>query len=126
MVEMAAIAFVILMAGLAIFQLALALGAPLGHFAWGGQFRTLPTGLRVGSIVAIALYGVFSAIVLMRAGVLTAWPQQDWIAPALWGVVGYMGLGVVVNAISRSRPERLTMTPLVTVLLVLSLIVALS
>lgn len=126
MAGFAAIAFVILMAGLAVFQLALVLGAPWGHFAWGGQHRTLPKGLRIGSVVAIALYALFSSIVLMRAGLLPAWPQPEWIAPALWGVVGYMGLGVVVNAISRSRPERLTMTPLVTALLILSLIVALG
>ena len=126
MAAMAAIIFTVLMAGLAVFQLALALGAPLGHFAWGGQHRVLPRGLRIGSLVAIALYALFSAIVLMRAGLLPAWPNAGWVGPAAWAIVAYMGLGVVVNAISRSLPERLTMTPLVSVLLVLSLIVALA
>lgn len=114
------------MAALGVFQLALVLGAPLGHFAWGGQHRVLPKGLRLGSLVAIALYALFSCIVLMRADIWPFGPQQSWVGPAAWGVVGYMGLGVVVNAISRSRPERLTMTPLVAVLLVLTLAVALS
>ena len=126
MADTAAIIFTILMAGLAIFQLALALGAPLGHFAWGGQHRALPTALRIGSLVAIVLYALFSAIVLMRAGPVQAWPDAGWLDPAAWAVAAYMGLGVVVNAISRSRPERLVMTPLVAVLLALALIVALA
>jgi hypothetical protein len=126
MAAAAAITFSLLMAGLAVFQLALALGAPLGHFAWGGQNRVLPMGLRVGSLIAIGLYALFSAIVLMRAGLLAPWPDAGWVGPATWAVVAYMGLGVVVNAISRSRPERLTMTPLVALLFGLTLLVALA
>lgn len=126
MAATAATIFTILMAGLGVFQLALALGAPLGHFAWGGQHRVLPSGLRMGSLVAIGLYALFSIVLLMRAGVVSAWPDAGWLRQAAWGVVAYMGLGVVVNAISRSLPERLTMTPLVTILLILALLVVLN
>lgn len=126
MADAAAITFSILMAGLAVFQLLLAAGMPLGRFAWGGQHRILPRGLRIGSLVAIFLYALFSAILLMRAGLSPAWPSGDWVGPAAWGVAAYMALGVVVNAMSRSRPERLTMTPLVTILLALTLFVALA
>ena len=126
MAAAAAIIFTTFMAGLAVFQLALVLGAPLGHFAWGGQHRVLPRGLRIGSIVAIALYALFSTVLLMHAGLVPAWPEAGWVNPAAWGVVAYMGLGVVINAISRSLPERLTMTPLVAILLILSLLVALA
>ncbi|MBJ3784809.1 hypothetical protein [Devosia sediminis] len=126
MAAIAAIVFTILMAGLAVFQLALALGAPLGHFAWGGQHRVLPRGLRMGSLVAIPLYGLFSAIMLMRAGVMAAWPDAGWIGPAAWAVVAYMGLGVLVNGISRSLPERFTMTPLAGILFALALTVVLG
>jgi uncharacterized membrane protein SirB2 len=126
MATTAAIIFTIFMAALAVFQMALVLGAPLGRFAWGGQHRVLPSGLRIGSLVAIALYALFSAVLMMRAGLAPAWPDASWLHPATWAVTAYMGLGVVVNAISRSRPERLTMTPLVAVLLVLTLVVALA
>ncbi len=126
MTTAAASIFTLLMAGLAVFQLALVLGAPIGHFAWGGQHRVLPPGLRIGSLVAIALYALFSGIVLMRAGLVPTWPDAGWLNPAAWGVVAYLGQGVVVNAISRSRPERLTMTPLVTILVVLTLVVVLA
>ena len=126
MAQAAAIIFTVLMGALAIFQAALIAGAPLGHFAWGGQQRILPPGLRIGSAVAIVLYGLFALTLLMRAGLLAPWPDMSWIMPASWIILAYLALGVVVNAISRSLPERLTMTPLIVVLLVLGLIVTLS
>lgn len=35
---------------LSLFQLSLALGAPMGKFAWGGKYKVLPRNLRIGSI----------------------------------------------------------------------------
>ncbi len=122
----AALVFSVMMIGLGVFQAALVFGAPLGHFAWGGQHRVLPAGLRIGSAVAIVLYGLFALILLMRAGLVEPWPDMNWTTWASWIIVGYLALGAVMNGISRSLPERLTMTPLVLVLLVLALIVALS
>lgn len=126
MATTAAIIFTAMMGGFALFQGALVLGMPLGHFAWGGRHRVLPANLRIGSLVAIVLYALFALILLMRAGLLAPWPDMGWIAPASWIVVAYLALGVVVNALSRSLPERLTMTPLVMALLVLALMVALA
>lgn len=122
----AAIVFLALTALLAVFQLALALGAPLGHFAWGGQHRVLPQHLRRGSLVSIGLYAVFALVIAMRAGLVSSWPSIGWIVPAAWVLVAYLVLGTVMNAISRSRPERLVMTPVVLVLLACALVVALG
>jgi hypothetical protein len=121
----AAIAATVVLAALAVFQVALAVGAPLGRFAWGGQHTVLPRGLRIGSAASVVLYGLIGATLLSRAGVI------DWMSPqvasiAAWVVVAYFALGVVMNAISRSKPERNVMTPTVLVLAVLSLLVALS
>jgi len=44
----------------------------------------------------------------------------------MWVVFAYVVLGIPLNAISRSKPERYTMTPVVAVLAVLSLLVALG
>ena len=49
-----ALALTVILAALAVFQLALAAGAPLGRFAWGGSHEVLPPRLRVGSLVSIA------------------------------------------------------------------------
>lgn len=122
----AAIALSVILAGLAIFQLALAAGAPIGHFAWGGQHRRLPTALLIGSVVSIVLYAGFALVMLQLAGVLALLPNGDWLAIAGWVITFYLALGIVMNAISRSRPERLTMTPLVTLMAGLSLVIALG
>jgi hypothetical protein len=41
-------------------------------------------------------------------------------------IVAYSALGIVMNGISRSKPERYTMVPVCVVLTVLSLVVALG
>jgi hypothetical protein len=114
-----------MLAALAVFQAALVAGAPLGHFAWGGQHRVLPRGFRIGSVVSITLYAIFAMIILQRAGVIAALPAA--VANiGIWVIAGYLALGIPLNAISRSRPERLTMTPVVAVLFGLVLIVAMG
>ena len=111
----AAVVVLALLAALAVFQGLLVAGLPLGRFAWGGQNEVLPTGLRIGSAVSIALYAFFAVLVLQTAGVIS--PLPDGFADvAIWVLTGYFVLGIVMNAISRSRPERLTMTPVVTLL----------
>jgi hypothetical protein len=121
----AAIALTVILALLAVFQLALALGAPLGRFAWGGQHRVLPTRLRMGSLVSIVIYGLVAVLALDKVGLTDVVP--DVVSDiGMWVVFAYFVLGIPLNAISRSKPERYTMTPVVAVLAVLSLLVALS
>jgi hypothetical protein len=121
----AAIALTVILAVLAVFQLALVFGAPLGHFAWGGQHRVLPTRLRIGSLVSIVIYAVIAVLALDRAGAIDV--VSDSVSTVgMWIVFAYFVLGIPLNAISRSKPERYTMTPIVTLLAVLSLLVALG
>jgi hypothetical protein len=42
------------------------------------------------------------------------------------GITAYFALGIALNAISRSRPERLVMTPVVLLLAVSCLLIALG
>jgi hypothetical protein len=121
----AAIALTVILAILAVFQLALVLGAPLGHFAWGGQHRVLPRRLRIGSLVSVVIYAVIAVLALDRAGVIDV--VSDIVSTVgMWIVFAYFVLGIPLNAISRSKPERYTMTPVVAVLAILSLLVALG
>ena len=118
----AAIALTVILGILAILQLALALGAPIGHFAWGGTHRVLPTRLRIGSLVSIVIYAVIAVLALDCAEVIDVVP--DVVSTVgMWVVFGYFVLGIGMNAISRSKPERYTMAPLSAVLAVLSLLV---
>ncbi|MFT3722621.1 MAG: hypothetical protein QM773_03455 [Hyphomonadaceae bacterium] len=124
--DIAAIAFCVLLGGLALFQLALAAGVPLGRFAWGGGHERLPVNLRIGSLLAIAIYAIFAVIVLERAGLVSLLPYAPIAGIGIWIVLAYLALGVVMNAISRSKPERYTMTPLALALGVLALVVAME
>ena len=115
----------VLLGALAVFQALLVAGQPLGRFAWGGQHVVLPRGLRVGSAISIALYGAFAVLILCAAGALDVLPD-GFVGVAIWVLTGYFVLGIGMNAISRSRPERLVMTPVVLVLAVVCLVVALQ
>jgi hypothetical protein len=121
----AALLLTVLLALLAVFQLALIFGAPIGHFAWGGQHRVLPTRLRIGSVVSILIYAVIALAGLDRAGTVVVFPGA-FSAVAMWIVFAYFALGIVLNAISRSKHERYTMVPVTLALAVLSLLVALG
>lgn len=125
MTELYAILAAVILAGLAIFQAALAFGAPIGHFAWGGAHKVLPQKLRISSAVSIVLYGFFAAIILSRAGLIN-FGDAGLIGAATWILFGYFSLGVVMNGISRSKPERAVMTPVAASLAILYLLVALS
>lgn len=116
----------VVLAALSVFQLALALGAPWGRFAWGGQHeRELPVRLRVGSAVSIPLYGLFAVVLLDRAGLVDVLPAT-FSRVAAWVLFGYWVLGVIMNGVSRSKHERLVMTPVTIVLGACTLLVALG
>ncbi|OYW42879.1 MAG: hypothetical protein B7Z38_03445 [Rhodobacterales bacterium 12-64-8] len=125
MTQSAALLFASVTAALAVFQIALALGAPLGRFAFGGAHVRLPVGFRIGSVVSLFIYGACGAVVLDRAGAVDVM-ADDVSRVAVWVVAGFMSLGVAMNAISRSKPERFTMTPVALVLAVCAYVVALS
>ncbi|CAH0141105.1 hypothetical protein [Microbacterium sp. Bi121] len=120
-----ALALTVILALLAVFQIALAAGAPWGHFAWGGQHRVLPRNLRIGSGISIVIYAVIAFVAWERVGASSVLP--DVVAQvAMWVVFAYFAIGIVMNAISRSKQERYTMTPIVLALAVLSLLIAMG
>lgn len=115
-----------LLGALSIFQLALLVGAPLGRFAWGGAHRVLPVKLRAGSGFALLLYALFAALITSASGLWVVIDQPTIVAVGLWVTAAYMTLGVAMNAISRSKPERFVMTPTAFVLAVCFYVLALS
>lgn len=124
--QLSALVASIVLIGLMIFQLLLVLGRPYGQYAWGGQHRVLPIGYRIGSVIAIIIY-VISVIVMLESAGLISFISNTAISQyGIWVLFIYFLIGVPLNAISRSKPERNTMTPIVLLLCVLTLVVALS
>lgn len=124
MVTSAAAGLILLLAILGVFQIALACGAPLGRCAWGGQHRVLPLRLRIGSLVSVVVYALIAAVVAARAGMVDTDVSERVLQVTTWVVAAYFLLGIGVNAASRSKPERVVMTPLCAVLCALTVVVA--
>jgi hypothetical protein len=123
-VTLLALLFCVVLAAVAVFQASLIAGAPLGEYAWGGQHRVLPNRLRIGSAVSIVLYAIFATVALAKGGILDLFRGTPIVDIAMWVIAGYLVLGVPLNAISRSRKERLVMTPTVVVLAGLAIALA--
>jgi hypothetical protein len=119
-ITLAAVVVCALLAGLVVFQMLLVAGRPLGRFAWGGQHEVLPPTLRASSAVSVVLYAVIAWFVWRAAA------EPEAAGPWIWVLTDFFSLGVVMNAASRSRPERLLMTPVVLVLAVSCLLIALG
>jgi hypothetical protein len=121
----AALTGAVVLGGLAVFQALLISGAPLGRFAWGGRHEVLPLRLRIGSVVSVALYAFFAVLMLQAADAVAVLPEGV-VGVAVWALAGYFALGIALNAASRSRPERLVMTPVVVLLTVVCVVLALG
>ncbi len=115
-----------ILAALSVFQIALAAGYPLGEYAWGGQHKLLPRNLRIASLFSVLIYAFIVSIIVDRAGVLDFYSTGFLNDSAIWVIVVYFGLGILMNAISRSKKERNAMTPVVLVLFLATLFIATS
>lgn len=117
-----AYAGLLILLGLSLFQLLLILGKPLGEYAWSGQQRVLPKKLRIASIFSIVLYVVFGVFLASKAGIVQLIAQSSLLDIGMWVLTGYFTLGVCMNALSRSKKERMVMTPVALLLAVIFLL----
>ena len=107
-----------------LFQLGIAAGKAWGEYTMGGRFPgRLPAVMRVAALVQGAVLALLAAVVLDAAGLLgLGWTDEvEWL-PFVPVIVA--ALSLVLNASSRSEPERRTWTPVAIVLLISSLAVA--
>jgi hypothetical protein len=118
----------ILFLGMAAFQGALALGAPLGaHVLGGGNPGVLPNRLRVVSAIAGVLLTAMAIVVLARSAVI-GWPSEaaGLLAPACWVIAAYMAMNTLANLRSTSRLEKTVFAAMTAVLAILCAYVALG
>jgi hypothetical protein len=112
------------LAGIACFQVALALGAPWGQAAWGGEQTRLPPDLRVGSTVSAVVLAQAALVVLARAGHWAPARAVSVLRWATWALVPILALSALGNFASTSRWENYLMGPLALLLSLLCLVVA--
>jgi hypothetical protein len=114
-----------LLACLAVFQIALIAGAPLGRFAWGGHNDVLPRQQRINSGGSVILYALFGIIILDTVSQVSLLPNLV-ATIATYVLTAFFFVGFVLNALSRSPSERALMAPLNLVLAALCLFVAVT
>lgn len=102
----AAVAAAVGFYAIASFQVALALGAPLGRAAWGGTHVQLPMGLRIASAFAAGVWVLAGLIVLGRAGFRVSRLPPALVRWGTWTLVGVSLLGALLNFASPSGWER--------------------
>jgi len=96
-----------LLAGIALFQVGLAVGRPWGRAAWGGRHSgILPTRLRIASAAAAAAYPLLIAYIASSAELAPGWALPGAGTALMWALTGFFLLGGVINAVSRSPIER--------------------
>lgn len=112
--------------GVIAFQLALAAGAPWGAYAMGGAFPgQFPPELRVAAIVQTVILALLALVVLARAGIaLPKWSRAS--RRLIWVVVAFSVISLVLNTITPSAGERAIWVPVALVMLICSVIVAVS
>ena len=126
MTTVAALVFAAVTAGVVVFQLALALGAPWGEYAMGGRsFGRFPPAMRVAAVAQAVLLTLIAVVVLADARLVLPWlaPTFPWL---IWFVVAFSAVSVVLNTLTPSARERRIWAPVALVMLVSSLIVALG
>ena len=112
----------------AIFQVAVILGAPLGEFTQGGRIRgSLPASGRIVAMVSLVLLMLMAGTILAMVGVGPLKEVDSPLIDVLWlATCAYATLGVILNAASRSPRERKVFLPVALAVLVCVAIVALG
>jgi len=110
---------------LALLQLSLIAGAPLGRFVWGGENAVLPRRHRALSAGAIVVYAIFATVILQAVGVVRVLSSSTG-QEAIYAVAACCFVGFIVSAMTRSPSERALMTPTSLVLAALCLFVAVT
>lgn len=98
-------------------------GAPWGHLTQGGGHAgSLPAPQRVVALVSAALLALAAFVVGRRAGLWGVGRGHG--TKAIWVVVGYLALGVVLNAITPSAAERMLWLPVTIAMAITAALVA--
>jgi uncharacterized membrane protein SirB2 len=109
----------------AVFQVLLSLGYPFGEFAMGGYYKVLPKNLRIVSAVNAFILIFMGLVFLQHTNVLNS---LDFLSTNIlvWVITIFLGLNTIANLMSRSKKERLFMTPLSGFIFILCLFISLA
>ena len=110
----------------ALFQLAIVLGAPVGEYAYGGQHQgVLPTRFRATSVVSMLIMLALAGHYMAQLGVFSPLLDEAGNAIANWGFVAFFALSALMNNISKSEKEKRVFGSITIAMLLSAILVAL-
>ncbi|MDV2884550.1 hypothetical protein RYX45_05120 [Alkalihalophilus pseudofirmus] len=124
LIILAAILVTIIFTSIAIFQVLLSLGYPLGEAAMGGYHKILPAPLRIVSAFNALILLFMAYVFLKHAGLLTHFNFSLPTNVLVWVFTAFLGVNTLANFVSKSKKERVIMTPLSGVAFILCLIIS--
>ena len=117
-----------LFGALALFQVSLALGAPMGEYVYGGRVADeggrLPGKWRIASAAAAVILLGFGWVILARAGVIATTIDETVLTVLSRMVVAYMAINAAANLAGKTSIERYLFGGVTLVLVILCSIVA--
>ncbi len=122
----AAIVATVLLAGIAMFQLALVFGAPWGRLTQGGAVDgELPASGRLLAVFSILVLAALWVVLTGRAGLGPGrrMPKRV-LAIGAWVAVAYAVLACLLNAATPSTGERALWLPVSALMLVCAVVIA--
>lgn len=90
----------------------LALGLPYGEFAMGGKYKVMPKQMRIVCVISIIVQLIAILVLFEKGNVLSIGLPQGLAKGVCIFFAIYLSLNTVMNAVSKSKKERLAMTPL--------------
>jgi hypothetical protein len=109
-----------------ILQILLADGILPISMAWGGRQSELTVPLRIASLIAAVLLGVFMVVIRFRAGLVGKIPIPVVIKVVSWIITAFMAFNTLGNITSLSINEKLLFGPITFILTVACLLVSAS
>ena len=102
----------VLLLAVAVMEILLIIGLPLGEFTMGGRYKVLPPLYRIFAVSAVILQLFGAAMILQGAGLMNMWFSDKIVKIICFVFAGFFAVNTVMNIISPSKKEKYVMTPL--------------
>lgn len=105
----------VLLLAVAVMEILLIFGLPLGEFTMGGRYKVLPPMYRMFAASSVILQIFGAAMILQGGGLMNMWFAGKVIKIICFVFAGFFAVNTVMNIISPSKKEKYVMTPLAAV-----------
>ena len=105
----------VLLLAVAVMEILLIFGLPLGEFTMGGRYKVLPPMYRMFAVSSVILQLFGAAMILQGGGLMNMWFAGKVIKIICFVFAGFFAVNTVMNIISPSKKEKYVMTPLAAV-----------